>query len=106
MITSDDLYTLAGTLRRCEGYTELHMWADAWKEIESIPDELKLTRPVLLTSMYLFIEASSWEDAAWLGLSLLERWPSDPHTRILTTLCLQKLGVSTSSSPASKHKRR
>jgi len=94
IITPETLEDLVVTLLRCQGYTELHMWREAWAELETIPRDLQFTRPVLLTTMELLIDAKSWENATWLGLSLMDRWPGDSRARLLTACCLQHVNLN------------
>lgn len=92
MISDDELAEFERALDRCEGYAELGMIDAAEEELQRVPVELKETLPYFVMSMKFFIRMGWWDNAAQVGLRILEKWPGQCDVRQLTLHCVAQSG--------------
>ncbi len=75
-----------------QGYLELGMFRDVWREIHSLPAALQESAGVLEISVLSFMGEGRWKEALEVARRLRVQRPSDPGGFIHEAYCLHELG--------------
>ncbi len=75
-----------------QGYLELGMFADVWRELQALPAALRDRPEVLELSTLTLMGERRWEEALRLARRLRAEQPDDPGGFIHEAYCLHELG--------------
>lgn len=75
-----------------QGFLELGMFSDVWREIEGLPPELLARADVLEVLVLSLMGERRWEEALTVARRLREQRPGDPGGFIHEAYCLHELG--------------
>lgn len=80
------------TILAAQGYLELGMFSEVWKELHSLPAELLGHSSVLEIFVLSLMGEKRWEDALSIARRLREQRPGEPGGYIHEAYCLHELG--------------
>lgn len=80
------------TIQAAEGYLELKMFSQVWKELHSLPAEQLGTEQVLEIFIHSLMGEARWEDALTVIRRLRTTSPEKPEGFIHEAYCLHELG--------------
>ncbi len=80
------------TILAAQGYLELGMFSEVWKELHSLPAELLGHFSVLEIFVLSLMGEKRWEDALAIARRLREQRPSEAGGYIHEAYCLHELG--------------
>lgn len=83
---------LARKLQPAEGYFELQMYEEAWKELNQLADEAQHEPVVLELRTMIQMNQKNWEGAHSAAESLCEAAPDEHSGFIHAAYCLHELG--------------
>ena len=75
-----------------QGYHELGLWRDAWRELDGLSDALQHRPDVLEMRILILINESKWPEALNLSRQLAEIAPLEEGGWIHSAYCLHELG--------------
>ncbi len=70
---------LQAALDGASGYTSLGMYVDAWRELESLPRDLRGAESVLAAKIEILQKFGKWKYARELAESLARNFPANPR---------------------------
>ena len=80
------------TIEAAEGYLELRMFSEVWKELKSLPAEELGRLKVLRIFLHSLMGEERWEDALTVARRLRTTSPDKPEGFIHEAYCLHELG--------------
>lgn len=80
------------TILAAQGYLELGMFNEVWKELHTLPAELLGHAEVLEIFVLSLMGEQRWEDALTVARRLREERPTEPGGYIHEAYCLHELG--------------
>ena len=80
------------TILAAQGYLELGMFSEVWKELHSLPAELLGHSSVLEIFVLSLMGEKRWDDALAIARRLREQRPAEPGGYIHEAYCLHELG--------------
>jgi len=75
-----------------QGYLELGMFGEVWRELRSLPDAMRDSSEVLELSALSLMGERRWEEALEVARRLRKERPDDPGGFIHEAYCLHELG--------------
>jgi tetratricopeptide (TPR) repeat protein len=75
-----------------QGYLELGMYQEVWRELNSLPAEMLSRGDVMEVFVLSLMGEKRWEDALALARRLREKQPTEPGGFIHEAYCLHELG--------------
>jgi tetratricopeptide (TPR) repeat protein len=81
-------------IRAAEGYLELRMFSDVWRELHSLPAEHLGSKEVLIIFLHSLMGERRWEDALTVARRLRSERPEEPDGVIHEAYCLHELGMT------------
>jgi tetratricopeptide (TPR) repeat protein len=80
------------TILAAEGYLELRMFSDVWRELHSLPAEHLGSVEVLKIFLHSLMGEKRWEDALTVARRLRDESPEEAEGFIHEAFCLHELG--------------
>jgi tetratricopeptide (TPR) repeat protein len=79
-------------IRAAEGYLELRMFSEVWRELHALPAEHLGSKEVLIIFLHSLMGERRWEDALTVARRLRSERPEEPDGVIHEAYCLHELG--------------
>jgi tetratricopeptide (TPR) repeat protein len=79
-------------IRAAEGYLELRMFSEVWRELHSLPAEHLGSKEVLIIFLHSLMGERRWEDALTVARRIRSERPEEPDGVIHEAYCLHELG--------------
>jgi len=83
-----------GWLAKTEGYIDLGMLDEAWKQLDSLPDELRDLPEAIEMRITILLDQKDTEDALRLCLDLCRKYPDNHAGFIQGAFCLHHMGLT------------
>jgi tetratricopeptide (TPR) repeat protein len=80
------------TLLAAQGYCELGMFDEAIKELETLPEDVRVTPAAIELRVVILMQAKRWKTALTASRELCKRDPERPSGYIHAAYCLHELG--------------
>lgn len=80
------------TLLAAQGYCELGMFDQAIKELETLPEDVRVTPATIELRVVILMQAQRWKTALVASRDLCRRDPDRPTGYIHAAFCLHELG--------------
>ncbi len=80
------------TLLAAQGYCELGMFDEAIKELETLPEDVRVTPATIELRVVILMQAKRWKTALSASRDLCKRDPDRPTGYIHAAFCLHELG--------------
>lgn len=75
-----------------QGYLELGMFREVWRELHSLPEKMRGSADVLEVSVLSLMGEGRWDEALVVARLLREKRPDEPGGFIHEAYCLHELG--------------
>ena len=75
-----------------QGYHELGLWREAWRELDGLSDEAQYRHEVLEMRILILINEHKWREALALSRQLAEVAPEEEGGWVHSAYCLHELG--------------
>lgn len=75
-----------------QGYHELGLWRETWRELDGLTDEAQDRPDVLELRVLILINEGKWREALAMSRRLAETAPRDEGGSVHSAYCLHKLG--------------
>lgn len=82
------------SIQAAEGYLELRMFGEVWKELQSLPAEHLGSKEVLNIFLRCLMGEERWEDALTVARRLRSERPDEPDGVVHEAYCLHELGMT------------
>jgi predicted Zn-dependent protease len=79
-------------IRAAEGYLELRMFSEVWRELHALPAEHLGSKEVLTIFLHSLMGERRWEDALTVARRIRSERPEEPEGVIHEAYCLHELG--------------